>query len=320
MLIERQADWVRIEAPAKINLFLEVLGKRPDGFHEVETLLCPISLFDTLQLRPTEDPAIRLHVRTPAASDAPLGDGDLAWQVPSDERNLVRRAVRLVQQHLGESRGCELLLEKRIPAAAGLGGGSSDAAAAVVASLLAWGQWDRPLATQICATLGSDVPFFLGAPQGIGLALARGRGERCQPLSLRPELSFVVTHPPVGCPTAAVFREFVAVGKVRQFQDFVVACETGQLQKIGAALFNALQSPASRLTDWIERQLHLFADCGANHGLMCGSGSSCFALIEEPEVADRIRQAAEATGLTRIYSVRAWYGNSIEQQLETQVG
>ncbi len=221
--------------------------------------------------------------------------------------------MRRVQQALGTELGCRIELHKSIPAAAGLGGGSSDAAAAIVASLVAWQGWNRELAMQIAAEIGSDVPFFLGGVTGIGLALATGRGERCQLLAAQPALDLIVTHPPVGCSTREVYLNYADYGEKRDSRKIVAACEAGQLKKIAEQLFNSLQLPAASLTDWIDRQLRLFAANAATGALMTGSGSSCFALTDDPSCVDRIRSAASALGLRRVYSAQAWYGDSIEQ-------
>ncbi len=321
MIIERTSDSVRIRAPAKLNLFLEVLGKRSDGYHAVETVLCPISLFDVLEFTACEPDSqaaeIQLDLRFDSAAKFIGGtpNRDPAWNIPSDEGNLVVRAVRMVREHLGGQQGCKIRLTKSIPAAAGLGGGSSDTAAAVVASLITWGSWDRRLATEICESLGSDISFFLGDEHSIGLAVATGRGEKCSQLAAKPALDFVVCHPPVGCPTPAVYAGFEKGTAGRDFRKIVAACQTGQFQKIGAELFNALQFSSASLTDWIDRQLLLFSECGVQYALMTGSGSSCFALVEDPSSFEEIRTAAEKIGLSRVYSAQAWYGDSIEKQL-----
>lgn len=228
--------------------------------------------------------------------------------------------MRRVQEVLGTRLGCRIELHKAIPAAAGLGGGSSDTAAAIAASLIAWQGWNRELAMQIAAEIGSDVPFFLGGVTGIGLALATGRGEKCQLLEAQPALDLIVTHPPVGCPTREVYLNYVDCAEKRDFRKIVAACETGQLKKIAAQLFNSLQLPAASLTGWIDRQLRLFADNAVTYALMTGSGSSCFAIVDDPSCVDRIRGAAAGLGLRRVYSARAWYGDSIEQQLSKQCG
>jgi len=323
MIIKRMADKLVVSAPAKVNLFLEVLGKRSDGYHEVQTLLCPISLFDQLTFEVTPGGQIEFQMQTPTAERLPPTVDpsstslrtDPAWEIPSDDRNLVVRAVRQVQRALGTTWGCRIVLTKSIPAAAGLGGGSSDAAAAVVASLLGWrNDWDRQLATDICSALGSDVPFFLGDEHQIGLALATGRGELCQQLNCHPPLDLIVTHPATGCSTQQVYLNYAKPAEVRNFHKIVTACESQDPKKIGAELFNALQFAASDLTDWIDRQLQLFASCGAPHALMSGSGSSCFAVIDDASCVARVRQAAAECGLPRVYVAKAWYGDSIEHQ------
>jgi 4-diphosphocytidyl-2-C-methyl-D-erythritol kinase len=322
MIIERNSDSVSVRAPAKLNLFLEVLGKRPDGYHDLTTVLCPISIFDQLWLCPTSDRTIRLDLELPKdlqGRELQNQPSDVAWDIPADSRNLVHRGVSEVQRRLGIDRGCHIRLKKTIPAAAGLGGGSSNAAAAVVACLIAWKQWDRLLATEICAELGSDIPFFLGDTQQIGMSVATGRGEACSQLNYRPQLDFMVTHPPVGCATSQVYAAMRVGDHPRDFQDFIDACESGQFQKIGAALFNALQSPASQLTEWIPRQLSLFSSCGIEHAEMSGSGSSCYGLVKSGNSEELVRAAAAQAGITRVYSAQAWYGDSIERQLSTQV-
>ena len=320
MIIQRTASGLEISAPAKINLFLNVLRRRSDGYHEVQTLLCPISLFDQLSFEVTPRAEIEFELLLPQSSADPspssaADEVDPAWDIPADSRNLVVRAVRRVQQALGTEQGCRIRLRKAIPAAAGLGGGSSDTAAAIVASLVSWQGWNRSLAVHIAAEIGSDVPFFLGSRDGIGLALATGRGEQCQPILAQPAMDVLVTHPPVGCSTQEVYRNCAVYGDGRNFQKIVDACETGQLEKIGAQLFNTLQLPAADMTQWIDRQLSLLADVGATHTLMSGSGSSCFALVNDPQCADRLHRAAPARGIGRVYAVQSWYGKSIEQQL-----
>jgi 4-diphosphocytidyl-2-C-methyl-D-erythritol kinase len=244
-------SWI-IEAPAKVNLCLEVLGKRTDGFHEIDTIMCPVSLLDELIFEPHAGTAIDLQVELPAstggagavatARDAGTGQEaspgrrpspavdahtsvaarplvgedqqpDPAWAIPIDASNLIVRALRAVQEQLGVRAGCRVRMKKCIPAAAGLGGGSSDAAAAIVAGLLMWSQWDRELAVRVGAALGSDIPLFFGdRSNGIGLARATGRGEMVENMADRPPLNFVITHPPVGSSTVEVYKRWRPLG------------------------------------------------------------------------------------------------------------
>ena len=332
---ETGAPLVSIRAPAKLNLFLEVLAKRPDGYHEIETLLCPISLCDQVRVELSDRPEIDLEMEILDASassgrrsaglqeERPPSESDPAWQIPLDARNLILRAAERTREELGIRQGCRIRLQKRIPAAAGMGGGSSDAAATVVACLQLWDQWDRYLATSVCAELGSDIPFFLGNRQGIGLALATGRGEKIELLQARPHLEFLVTHPPAGCSTSEIYAGYTRLAASRSAEKIVKACQTGQVPKIGAELFNALQSSAFNASLWVERQLKLLTDCGQQFVLVTGSGSSCFA-VHDPrpgspslaEVAEIVGRRAWQIGIYRVYSVRAWYADSIEDQLQ----
>lgn len=336
MLIHRVDQRLEILAPAKVNLFLEVLGRREDGFHEVETIMCPITLFDRLVFEPLDSNSFELRVHTPAtsagaalreASSKPstsdssaaqqeLESEDPAWVLPPVKDNLVHRAVARVQQELGRARGCRIDLHKAIPAAAGLGGGSSDTAAAICGYLATCDRWNRDLATTICQQLGSDIPFFLGSHEGIGLAAARGRGEICDTIKGKPQLQFLVSHPPAGCPTALVYSKFQMANQPISMQPMLEACETEDCKNIGTLLHNALQLPSSHVTEWISRQLDLFHQCGATQTLVSGSGSSCFAIVEDESAMPCVQAAGHRVGLKRVFRAQAHYAASIEQQLE----
>jgi len=125
-----------------------------------------------------------------------------------------------------------------------------------------------------------------------------------------------MTHPFVGCSTAAVYSRVVHTGNFEKVQEFVAACETGQKSKIGAALFNALQLPASELNPWIAKQLQLLKECGCCYRQMTGSGSSCFGLAPENGLFEDLRREAISLGIPRVFEVDLWYGDSIESQLE----
>ena len=176
MQIHREAVEIVIQTPAKLNLFFEVLGKRGDGYHEIETLMCPIDWYDTCALKKRRVQSWNWNaggVQWPAVAA-------VFEEVPHDGRNLVWRAVDLVRRRTGTKQGARLRLIKRIPTAAGLGGGSSDAAAALAAANLGWSLGlSQAELSALAAELGSDVPFFLYR----GAAVCRGRGERIEPTS-----------------------------------------------------------------------------------------------------------------------------------------
>ena len=314
MRISWHSNRVEILAPAKLNLFLEVLGKRGDGYHEIDTIMCPIALCDRLTVeRLTSTRDISLEVALPVGA---IGS-EAAWNIPVDDRNLIVLALKRLQGLLGSTHGCHVLLEKQIPAVAGLAGGSSDAAAAVCAGLLLWSHWDRELATSVCAGLGSDIPFFLGDRQGIGLARATGRGERIELLSMTPAIEFILTHPPVGCSTAEVYRRLELPRSPRSPTRMLDALATGEIQKIGNALFNALQFPEGEVTGWIDRQLTIYRNAGLEHCLMTGSGSCCFAVLGKDQAGNiaQAKEAATAAGINRLFQPTTHFGPSIESQI-----
>lgn len=302
---------IEIDSPAKVNLVLEVLGRRPDGYHEIVSILCPIDLWDHLEVTAQDSTEITLQLQLPKN---PTTD-DPAWQIPADSRNLAVQAADMVRKSLGIAAGCRIRLKKNIPAAAGLGGGSGNAAATVVACLLLWANWDRELAVKLCRQLGSDTTFYLGTEQGFGLMLAEGRGEQVTLIPESPTLAFWLMNPPQGCSTKEVYGRLTEMGQTGKIREFMSACENGQNSKIGAALFNALQFPSSMVNPWVQTQLDLLIDSGCSSALVTGSGSSCYGLVPQGGCFERLREIAKTKGISRIYEVSSWYGDSIEKRI-----
>ncbi len=171
-----------LRASAKVNLVLEVLGKRPDGYHELSTVMQAVDLFD------------RLTVETAGSITLETSEPGL----PTDDRNLVVRAARLLREAAGVDAGARIVLDKRIPVAAGLGGGSSDAAATLVGLNRLWGlRWRRERLVELGVKLGMDVPFFLGR----GRALGTSRGEVLSSLPGVGGYAMVLVNPGVGLST-----------------------------------------------------------------------------------------------------------------------
>ena len=256
-----------IEAPAKINLFFEVLGKRSDNFHEIVSVAVPIRLFDTLTFEATDDPAIQFEC---------IGNDT----IPHDDTNLVVQAIKSIQRRYNVRNGAKITLTKRIPSQAGLGGGSSDAVAAL---RLACRGWDFNVSDAellpFAAEIGSDCPIFLyDVP-----TLSTGRGERIQPLSPIPPLWFVLLKPPEGLSTASVYAECMPLhdGQFRQPDSLIAALTSGNVWDIGQHLFNRLEVPARKLWhrfDEVKEQL-LAAGCLAVQ--MSGSGTAFFGLCAD---------------------------------------
>lgn len=328
MFIERTERGLKLRTPAKLNLFLDVLGKRADGYHEIDTIMCPVSWCDQLDIEASRE-GIDFSIEGPGFGAEAADTHDPAWEIPADGSNLVVKALKAVSQTIGYSGGWRVRLEKRIPAAAGLGGGSSDAAAAIVAALAVLRCWDRDLATRIAQSLGSDIPLFLGgAATGIGLARATGRGEHVEILSGRPPMCFVISHPPVGSSTAEVYKLWQtdqprrsqpgAAGRLLELCQDARHDWTSQVAAAAfeAELFNALETPASGLTEWIGRQLSYFQQLGKPRAMMSGSGSACFAIVNNLDEGRVIANKLIELGLPRAYVATAWYAAPIEQQLE----
>ena len=270
--------------PAKINLFLEILGRRGDGYHELQTLLAAISLYDTLRFMPDDSGEIKLACRW-----AGKGSGE----IPTGPENLVWRAAALLRERARTRAGAAIELIKRIPAAAGLGGASSNAAATLVAANLAWRlDWPREQLSELAAELGSDVPFFLKG----GLALARGRGERLQ--SLPPaRLHIALVRPPVGLSTVDVYRACRPATEPSGAANLVAALARGDAAAAGRGLVNGLEPAASGLTPWIGRLRREFERQDVWGHQMSGSGSSYFGLCRHARHARRVARRLRARGL-----------------------
>ena len=263
---------VRERAYAKINLFLEVLGKRPDGFHDLDTVMHEIDLHDELELR--TDPDI---------DDVRLSCDDQALDVGED--NLVIQAVRAVERHVGRTLPCRLRLEKRIPAGGGLGGGSSDAAATVRALDRAFDLGMSVEAMEeIVATFGSDTAFFVRG----GTSRCTGRGEILEPIDVSERFSFVLILPAIHVPTARVFKDLRLTGSPRGGYDLHRTLRIGEPADLRQELFNRLESTARTLYPELD---HLLESVRSFGPIMSGSGSSIFVLCDGPDHAEETRSA-----------------------------
>ena len=269
MHISTYLDDVVVWTPAKVNLFLEVLGKRPDGYHEIATLMVAIRLYDTLIFRDSSD--LTLH-----CSNAQLSSGP---------DNLVLRAATLLRERTGCQRGAAIRLIKRIPMAAGLAGGSADAAATLLGLNDLWklGRSDAELA-KIGAEIGSDIPFFFDAPA----AWCTGRGEIVARIELPIPLDFVLLCPQFGMATAAVYKNIVVPAQPIAGDDIRAAFAQGDVDLIGKLLHNRLQTAAEGLDPRIAEYASMLAEAGAAGSLMSGSGSTLFALCRSADEADRV--------------------------------
>lgn len=296
-----------IRSPAKLNLYLNVLGRRDDGFHALETLMVPVPLWDGLSISPT-----------PAGAGGPGGDlelvvhrsvvgGSSQWAIPATQDNLVIRALAALRRFSGCTLGAKVELVKRIPAGAGLGGGSSDAAAALRLANDVWRLGlDRSQLVDIAAQLGSDVPFFLAD----GAAVCRGRGEHVERVAAVP-LHFVLAKPPVDLSTAEVYRAYDALdtsGPHRErshLDDAVKALRSGRLAQLAAAMHNGLQAAAAASTPWVEKARAAFSRLDFLAHQLSGSGSTYFGLCRHAQHARRLASALRNRDVGLVYALRS---------------
>lgn len=264
---------LRLRCPAKVNLHLEVLGKRPDGYHEVRTLLAAVGLFDELELALAPEGSIELTVES-------------GFSVPL-EGNTILKAARRLAEITGTKAGAHIRLSKRIPVAAGLGGGSSNAAAALVGLSQLWGlpvRWETLFS--LAAGIGADVPFFLLG----GVCWGVGRGDEVYPLPDLPE-SWVVLVPGREPVLTATVYGALNFGPERRFPNPTVytwVLQGGPLP-VGA-LVNDLQEAATDLFPWVEEALERMRRCQPELALVSGSGGTVFGLFLSVQGA---RRAAE---------------------------
>ncbi len=259
-------DTVVLRAPAKINLFLEVLGKRSDGYHDIVTFIAAVDLFDGLTFRHEAADAIRLSCDEPTLS--------------TGRENLVCRAAEALRQQTKIRRGVRIHLEKRIPIGAGLGGGSSDAAATLVGLNRFW---DLGLSSaalgEIAGRLGSDIPFFLHWHRNqISVAWCTRRGEHVTHAVLKRPLHFAVACPAMRLSTPEVYRGVTVPKTPRSAARMKAALRAGSVPAIGAELFNRLQPVAEQLCPEVTALRWVMEKLAPPGHLMSGSGSAYFAL------------------------------------------
>ncbi len=265
---------VRLPAFAKINLHLHVLGRRPDGYHELRTMFQAISLHDTLVLSIVRSTGITLETDHES--------------LPSGPQNLVYRAIEAIRSEIGFSRGVHAQLEKRIPVARGLGGGSSDAAAALMAMLrLTKKKIALARLIEIAASLGADVPFFLFG----GRALAVNRGDEVYPLTDLPRRTIVVVSPDdIAVSTKEAYNwlsaELTNRAEPRNIWGFCALCWS-RLETVSNDFEGPVFSRHPRLGEIRDGLLRR----GAAEAALAGSGSAVFGVFRNPAQARRAARA-----------------------------
>lgn len=312
-----------ILAPAKLNLYLEILNRQASGYHELETLMIPVRLYDQLLWEPTvaasgRQNRLALHVvnscvephgpshRGPShrvAQQEQLGN-----LVPAGSDNLVLRAANLLARRAGVCATGVFTLRKRIPTCAGLGGGSSDAAAALALANAAWGVgYSTGRLMELAAELGSDVPFFLAH----GAAICRGRGERVETVGSLGRLHFVVVKPPAGLSTAEVFarvaRNPIPRSHAQRSPDrlarLIAALRCGDLGAAAEWMTNRLEEIAETMGDFVTQIHSTMKQCGCRGQWLTGSGSAYVGLVRSAKQARHVAGMLTARNLGTVFPV-----------------
>ncbi len=266
------------QSPCKVNLLLNILGKRADGFHELETLMQPVNVCDELAFE-----------RTRNGIELSCNDHSL----PTDSGNLVFRAAESFRAATGISEGVKIHLEKKIPVAAGLGGGSGNAATTLLAlNELFGGALPSEKLIHIAAGLGSDIPFFLQDKP----ALAVGRGEQVQPLDFFPALrnkAFMLIHPGFGISTPWAYKNLARFpaalnGPKGRGKKLAALLQSDDLNAAAPEFYNSLEAPAFEKFPVLKLFKDFLASNGARAALMSGSGSATFAICDSVPAAEAL--------------------------------
>jgi 4-diphosphocytidyl-2-C-methyl-D-erythritol kinase len=290
-----------VKAPAKVNLVLRVLDRRPDGYHNLWSLIQTVGLEDELRLKLRPDsPEVRLYCDDPT--------------LPTDGRNLVHRAAVRVLEHVGRRVGVDIQVTKRIPIAAGLGGGSSDAAATIWGLAQALGvDWPMKEMVGLGQVLGSDVPFFFSAPT----AFVRGRGEEVSPVTLTGKRWIVLVNPGFPIETRWAY-ECLSQSRqgVRPLSDALCAVASRAVlawEDVLPLMENDFEPALNRAYPALgEIKRALLAE-GAEVALLSGSGSTVFGIFRDEGPALRAQTSLGRTAGFRAYAVRTCTGPSFYQ-------
>ena len=271
-----------LPAYAKLNIGLDIVGRRPDGYHELRMLMLRIALSDTVKLKRTEEAGIRLY------SDMP--------GLPSDERNLAYRAAAAMFRHFGLPGGTLIRLEKKIPAAAGLAGGSADAAAVLTGIDRMYGlHADPAVLEEIALSLGADVPYCLMGRT----ALAEGIGEMLTTLPAFPHSCVVLAKPEEGISTKESYAAYDRMGAERHpdIDGLLAALAAGDRAELSKAAGNVLQAYAEEKLPAVPALVRLLKESGAYLSMMSGSGPTVFGLFEENACAEKALEHVRKSGL-----------------------
>ena len=267
---------VREKAYAKLNLSLDVTGRREDGFHELAMLMQTVSVCDELTLSLNDS-------KTVSASCS-------LHFIPTDERNLAVRAAQYYLAAVGETQGVHIRMDKRIPVGAGMGGGSADAAAVLRGMNRLFGErLDRRELEKLACSIGSDVAFCVAG----GSALARGRGEILEDLAPLPDCLFVIAKPDFSISTPELYRKLdsVVLRRHPDTQGLLQAMEQGRLREICMRMYNVFEDVPDRRMRTVGVIKGTLLDHGALGAMMTGTGSAVFGVFDDVGKAEAARAA-----------------------------
>jgi 4-diphosphocytidyl-2-C-methyl-D-erythritol kinase len=288
--------YLKIRSPAKVNLFLEVIGKRKDNYHEIETVMQSITLYDILYFRSTA----QLGLRCDSAEEVSVITDNLALE--NQEDNLVYRAIMLMKKEYGIKKGVSVELYKKIPIGAGLGGGSSNAASTLIALNQLWRLGlSKSELVLLGSRLGSDVPFFIYGKTG----LVKGRGEIVFPLPVNPNFYYTIIYPPISVTTGNIYKNLkFPLTKTNKNVNIMVNKLLKQrvnYKEIKKLLYNRLESVALRqypVLKTTHQAIHKIATDGL---LLSGSGSSFFKLSNSLKEANYFADLFSEQKLVKVF-------------------
>ena len=263
---------IKIKSPAKINLGLKVIGKRSDGYHNIETIFQMVSLYDDITLTES-DTGITLHSNN--------------RDIPLNGKNLTYKAAYLLRERTGVKKGVKIEIDKNIPISAGLGGGSSNAAATLLGLNYIWElRLSKEDLLSIARLLGADVPFFLSGVRAFGT----GRGDELQILSVTSKFYVILLNPGISMSTEWVYKnlklELTKGRKNISIKKFI--SEKREVEDLAVILFNDLESVVIEKYEVIGRMKDVLLSAGAYGALMSGSGSTVFGIFKDYNLAKQV--------------------------------
>lgn len=288
-------DKIKLKALGKINLGLDVLGRRPNGYHDVRMVMQTVYLYDQILLEKTDKEGISLETNL--------------FYLPVNENNLAYRAAKMLIDEFAIKEGVHISLEKHIPVAAGMAGGSSNAAAVLYGMnrLFQLGLTDQELMDR-SVQLGADVPYCIMR----GTVLAEGIGEKLTPLPAMPKCHVLLAKPPISVSTQKVYEKLDAqeVTKHPDIDGILLGLQTGDLKKITSSMGNVLENVTITEYPQIERIKDVMKEEGALNAMMSGSGPTVFGIYDDKmlarRAAARIReeQLAKQVHVTTMHNAR----------------